>query len=117
MNARYQITISWSDEDECFVARVPALPGCVSHGDTYRETLTNIEDAIAGFLASMEAHGDAIPEPDMAADEIRRFAPVLNTAALARRAGINRYTLASKLRRGTKFTKEEASRILRALVM
>ena len=117
MNARYQITISWSEEDECFVARVPALSGCISHGDTYQEALTNVQDAIDGFLASMEAHGDKIPAPDIAADEIRRYAPVLNTAALARRAGLNRYTLASKLRRGTKFTEEEARRIRDALAL
>ncbi len=115
MNARYQINIAWSDEDECYVARVPALPGCLGHGDTYKEAVENIEDAIEGFLASMEAHGDRIPEPDRVADEIRRFAPVLNTAALARRAGMSRFTLASKLRRGTKFTEEEARKIRNAL--
>ena len=117
MKAKYQITISWSEEDEAFVARVPALSGCISHGDTYQEALENIQDAIEGFLASMKEHGDAIPEPDMAADEIRRYAPVLNTAALARRAGINRYTLASKLRRGTRFTDEEAKKIRKALAL
>jgi lambda repressor-like predicted transcriptional regulator len=42
---------------------------------------------------------------------------VLNTAALARRAGLNRYTLASKLRRGTKFTDEEARKIRDALAL
>ena len=117
MNTKYQINISWSDEDECYVARVPAMSGCIGHGDTYGDALDDIQDAIDGFLASMKEHGDAIPEPDMAADEIRRFAPVLNTAALARRAGINRYTLASKLRRGTKFTKDEAKRIRKALAL
>jgi predicted RNase H-like HicB family nuclease len=117
MSAKYQITISWSEEDEAFVARVPALPGCISHGETYKDALENIQDAIEGFLASMAAHGDTIPEPDMAADEIRRFAPVLNTSALAKRAGINRYTLASKLRRGTRFTEEEAKKIRQALAL
>lgn len=76
-----------------------------------------MQDAIDGFLASMKEHGDRISEPDIAADEIRRFAPVLNTAALARRAGLNRYTLASKLRRGTKFTDEEARKIRDALAL
>jgi hypothetical protein len=34
-------------------------------------------------MARMTAHGDRIPEPDIADDEIRRYAFVLNTAALA----------------------------------
>jgi len=62
MNPRYQITISWSDEADCYIARVPALPGCISHGDTYQSTVANIEDAIGGFIASTAAHGIIITE-------------------------------------------------------
>lgn len=35
-----------------FTARVPALPGCVSQGDTREEALANIKDAIALYLDS-----------------------------------------------------------------
>jgi predicted RNase H-like HicB family nuclease len=64
MKARYPINIAWSDEDDCYIAHVPALPSCVGHGDTYKEAVANIEDSIDGFLASMKEHGDKIPEPD-----------------------------------------------------
>jgi hypothetical protein len=28
----YRIVVEWSDEDEAFAARVPALAGCAAHG-------------------------------------------------------------------------------------
>jgi len=48
-------------------------------------------------------------------EEIDRLAPLLNVSKLARLAGINKYTLASKLRRGSRFTDEESGRILQAI--
>ena len=49
------------DEDGVFVAEVPSLPGCVSQGRTRDEALSNVREAIAGYLESLEAHGDPIP--------------------------------------------------------
>ena len=43
------------DESGYFVAEVPALPGCLSQGKTYEETLTNIKDAIEGWIEVMES--------------------------------------------------------------
>jgi len=40
------------DEDGYFVAEVPALPGCLSQGNTREEALTNIREAIEGWLRS-----------------------------------------------------------------
>jgi len=51
------------DEDAVFVATCPALPGCVSQGETRRAALANIQDAIAGYLESLRKHGDPIPPP------------------------------------------------------
>jgi len=50
-------------EDGVFVAECPTLPGCISQGRTRPEALENIKDAIAGYLASLEKHGEAIPLP------------------------------------------------------
>ncbi len=50
-----------SDEDGVIVAEVPALPGCISQGGTRDEALSNIREAIAGYLDSLKAHGDPIP--------------------------------------------------------
>lgn len=61
--SKYMITIYWSDEDKCFVAEVPELPGCATHGNTFAHAAKNAEDAIATWLdGAKEAH-IAIPEP------------------------------------------------------
>ncbi len=51
------------DEDGVFVAECPTLPGCISQGNTRAEALTNIQDAIQGYLASLKKHGEAVPPP------------------------------------------------------
>ncbi|MGD1091346.1 MAG: type II toxin-antitoxin system HicB family antitoxin [Bryobacteraceae bacterium] len=40
---------------------VPALPGCHTQGETLEETKRNVTEAIALYLESLAAHGDAIP--------------------------------------------------------
>jgi len=52
-----------SDEDGIFVVERPALPGCISQGGTREEALQNIKEAIAGYMASLEKHGEAVPLP------------------------------------------------------
>lgn len=49
------------DEDGVFVATVPALPGCISQGSTREQALTNVREAIAGYLESLREHGEPIP--------------------------------------------------------
>ena len=56
----YRVLIE-PDEDGVFVAEVPALPGCVSEGRTRQEAIENIREAIAGYLESLEAHGEPVP--------------------------------------------------------
>jgi predicted RNase H-like HicB family nuclease len=45
-----------------YVAFVPALPGCHTQGETVEETERNVKEAIALYLESLAAHGEAIPE-------------------------------------------------------
>jgi antitoxin HicB len=51
------------DEDGVYVAECPTLPGCVSQGKSRDEAIANIRDAIAGYLQSLEKHGDPVPPP------------------------------------------------------
>jgi predicted RNase H-like HicB family nuclease len=37
------------------VAEVPALPGCFSQGKTREEAITNIKEAVKGWLEVMES--------------------------------------------------------------
>ena len=41
-------------EDGGYTAVVPALPGCISEGNTRREALKNIKEAIALYLDPVE---------------------------------------------------------------
>jgi len=43
------------DEAGYFVAEVPALPGCLSQGETYEQAIENIKEAIEGWLEVMES--------------------------------------------------------------
>lgn len=59
----YEIDIAYSPEDKAYVARVPELQGCVTHGSTYVEALKYAEEAIACWLEDAETSGEPIPEP------------------------------------------------------
>ncbi len=60
---KYEIIIYWSNEDNVFVADVPELPGCMAHGSTQEEALSNIKDAIQLWIDTAREFGDSVPEP------------------------------------------------------
>jgi predicted RNase H-like HicB family nuclease len=47
-----------SSEEGGYTAIVPALPGCLSEGETREEALANIEEAIALYLEPIEGDRD-----------------------------------------------------------
>lgn len=59
---KYRVLIE-QDEDGIFIASVPELPGCISQGKTRKEALSNIEDAVQGYLFSLKKHNEPIPSP------------------------------------------------------
>ena len=46
----------------CYVALVPALPGCHTQGETLEDAERNVKEAVALYLESLLAHGESIPE-------------------------------------------------------
>ncbi len=52
-------------EEGGYTVFVPALPGCISEGDTKKAALSNIQEAIQGWIAVSRAYGDYIPPSDM----------------------------------------------------
>lgn len=60
MTLRFRVRIE-QDEDGVYVAECPSLPGCISQGKTRTEALTNIQDAIQGYIASLEKHREPAP--------------------------------------------------------
>jgi predicted RNase H-like HicB family nuclease len=57
---KYRVLLE-QDEDGVFVAEVPSLPGCITQGATRAEALSNVQEAIEGFLESLRAHDEPIP--------------------------------------------------------
>jgi len=50
-----------SDEDGYWV-KVPALPGCVTQGETVEEALSNAKKAVEAYVLSLTDRGIPIPE-------------------------------------------------------
>lgn len=59
----YILNIAWSDEDDCYVARFPELPGCATHGDTQEDALKNACEALAGYLETCKKNKIEVPAP------------------------------------------------------
>ncbi len=57
---RYTVVLE-READGGYVASVPALPGCVSQGDTRAAALANIREAIELYVEDCRAAGDPVP--------------------------------------------------------
>ena len=55
-------TIFEPAEEGGYVVTVPALPGCVTEGDTFEEAVEMVKDAIKCYCGSLIKHGEPIPE-------------------------------------------------------
>ena len=54
--------IIYPGEDGYWVAECPSLPGCISQGKTKEEAISNIKEAIQGYIAALEEDHLPIPE-------------------------------------------------------
>ncbi|MBI3976739.1 MAG: type II toxin-antitoxin system HicB family antitoxin [Chloroflexi bacterium] len=59
---RYTIILHPDHEEGGYTVTVPALPGCVTEGDSIEEAIAMARDAIAGYISSLEKHGEPVPE-------------------------------------------------------
>lgn len=58
----FEIVVEKEPEDPGYIAYSPTLPGCVSNGASIEEAKRNIREAIQQHIASLLAHGQAIPQ-------------------------------------------------------
>ncbi len=49
------------NESGGYTVTVPLLPGCISEGDTRKEALDNIKEAIELYIESLQEDGEPIP--------------------------------------------------------
>ena len=50
-----------TNESGGYTVTVPLLPGCISEGDTKKEALANIKEAIELYIESLQEDGEPIP--------------------------------------------------------
>ena len=53
-----------------YSAYVPDVPGCIAVGETYEETVQQMQEALTYHLEWMREDGDEIPEPISSAAQV-----------------------------------------------
>jgi predicted RNase H-like HicB family nuclease len=59
---RLTVILTPDEDDGGYVAECPAIPGCISEGDSVEEALANIKEAIEGCLESLVDHQQPLPK-------------------------------------------------------
>lgn len=54
--------VLYPGEDGYWVAECPSLPGCVSQGKTREDAISNIREAIKGYVRALEEDKLNVPE-------------------------------------------------------
>ena len=49
-------------EEGGYVVSVPALAGCATQGETFEDAVSNIKDALQGYLEVLKEEGQEIPQ-------------------------------------------------------
>ena len=71
---RYTVLLTPDPDEGGYTVTVPALPGCITEGDTLEDALANAREAIRCHLEGLVADGEPIPEeqthPELALVEV-----------------------------------------------
>lgn len=59
---RYTIVLTPDPDEGGYTVTVPALPGCITEGDTLEEAIANAKEAIALHVECLIADGELVPE-------------------------------------------------------
>ena len=58
---KYTIILEPDVEEGGYTVTVPALPGCITQGETVSQCIERAQEAIAGYIKSLEQAGEPIP--------------------------------------------------------
>ena len=84
MTRQYTIFLDPDFEDGGYTVTVPALPGCVTQGETIEQCIERAKEAIEGHIEALSDSGQPVPEetirpqaitlsiPDLARESVRR---------------------------------------------
>ncbi|HZS78597.1 MAG TPA: type II toxin-antitoxin system HicB family antitoxin [Ktedonobacteraceae bacterium] len=59
---KYTIILDPDTEDGGYTVTVPALPGCITQGETVEQCIERAQEAIIGYIESLRAAGEDVPE-------------------------------------------------------
>ena len=57
-------------KEDIYLASFPSLPGCHTWGKTFEEAVKNAEEALAVYMETLVANGDAIPQETSAGQPV-----------------------------------------------
>jgi len=58
---RYLKIVEWSDDDQCYIGRCPALFGGGCHGDNETDVYVELCTVVDDVIADMETGGEQLP--------------------------------------------------------
>jgi predicted RNase H-like HicB family nuclease len=58
---KYQLHLQ-PEAEGGFTVSVPALPGCITYGDTLDEALKMAKEAVSLYIEELNARGEAVPD-------------------------------------------------------
>ena len=62
MTRKYTIILEPDTEVGGYTVTVPTLPGCITQGETVEQCIERAQEAIAGYIESLLADGEPVPE-------------------------------------------------------
>ena len=62
MMRKYTIILDPDTEEGGYTVTVPALPGCITQGDTILQCVERAQEAITGYIESLRVVGETVPE-------------------------------------------------------
>jgi predicted RNase H-like HicB family nuclease len=77
MSRVYTVALLREDEGGYAVV-VPALPSCVTQGPTLAEALERVKEAIAGYIETLDAHGEPVPEDRLKTQAVLEACEIAN---------------------------------------
>ncbi len=54
--------VIYPGEDGYWIAECPSLPGCISQAETKQQVVSNIREAIEGYIVVLKEDGLPVPE-------------------------------------------------------
>lgn len=61
--SKYTIRVEWSEEDDCYLAKCLEFPSLITHGDTRKKAIEELELVLEETINWMEEEDEKVPEP------------------------------------------------------